>query len=67
MGKYARGTAEDFKARVGRQVDLRDVEHDPSEVLKVMRELSKGEVIREDDGRSNRRGGGKPMQRRGGN
>lgn len=51
----------DSKARVERQVDLKDADHDPSGVLKVMRELSKENVIREDDRHSNRRVGGNPV------
>lgn len=38
--------------RVERELDLKDAERDPSEVLKVMRELSKGQAIRNDDRRS---------------
>lgn len=43
--------------RVERQVDLKEAEQDPLEVLKTVRDLSKEQAIREDDWRSARRSG----------
>lgn len=48
---------EDFRLRVERQVDLKKAGHDPSEVLKAMRELSKEQATGEDDRRSARKRG----------
>lgn len=38
--------AEDFKARIKRQIEWEGAEHDSSKVLKVMHELSKEQVVR---------------------
>lgn len=42
---------------VPRQVDFREAEHDPPEVIKGIRDMSKERMILEDDRWSNRRDG----------
>lgn len=48
--------SEHFRIQVHRHVDLQEAEHDPSEVLQVMHDLSIGKVLREDDRRPDRSG-----------
>lgn len=52
---------EDLRMRKKRQVDPREAEHYPSEVLKVMRDMSKVQGSREDDRRPILRGDRKTM------
>lgn len=56
----------DLKTRVRNQVDFKEAGLDPPEVLKVMKDLSKEQTMRENDRHSNRRCGGKLMHAKGG-
>lgn len=50
-----------FKIRALRQVSLREAEHESSEVQTAVEDLSKEQMVQEDDRRSNRRGAEKSL------
>lgn len=47
---------EDSRVRVGRQINPMEAEHDPMEMMKAVRDLSREQAVREDDKRSNKAG-----------
>lgn len=65
LGKSCNGYVLNLKTQVLRLVDLNEGEHDPSEVLEVMGDSNKEQMVREEDQRSYRRGRVKPVHERG--
>lgn len=59
LRNHTRGLAGRLQRAVEEKLHLKEAEHDPSEVLQMVREFSKEQAICEDDRRSNGRGRGK--------